>query len=126
MVKYPKCQTTGKTRYPTPGDALTAITQLKSTPRYYDYMTGKRYNRRKGKVEQCRYYSCRVCHGYHLTKWDSFSSERYSKDYMDGKKRSRGLVVRTTEKVVEDWKKDSLPFPKDLVIDKMNNNERII
>lgn len=126
MAKYPKCQIAGKTRYPTPGDALNAIVQLRSQPRHYDYMTGKRCNRRQGKVEQCRYYSCRACQGYHLTKWESYTSKRYDKDYMDGAKRSRGLVVRTTEKVVENWKKDSLPFPEDLIIDKQNNNENII
>ena len=109
----------GKTRYPTPGDALRAITQLKTQIRHYD-ITGKRYNRRRGKVEQCRYYSCRACHGYHLTKWESYSSERYSKKYLDGKKLSEGLVVGSSEKIVEDWKKDSLPFPN--LIDKQIND----
>ena len=46
-----KCKVTGKSRFPTPGEAKEAMTSLKSTKRYYD-TTGKRIH--KDRVESTK------------------------------------------------------------------------
>lgn len=121
MEKKPKCSATGKTRYDTPGEAKEAMLRLKGTTRIYDYNTGKRFNRRSGKIAQCRYYRCQHCIGYHLTKQEARMSSRERNKMIKQKIRdTEGLVKNPDE--AEKWKADGLPFPED---NKTNNNEMV-
>ena len=114
-----KCKVTGKSRFPTPGDAKAAMNSLKSGIRYYD-TTGKRINRRAGKVKQCRYYYCCHCNGYHMTSAEApLGQKKREKEFKERIELTKALVKDQHE--VEEWKKDSLPFPET----KININEMV-
>lgn len=121
MSQYPslsRCEKTGKTRFPTPGDAKEAIIRIKAKVDVYDSVSRKRIKRRNGKAEQCRYYRCNHCLGYHLTSQSSPTKIRNIKKQIKEQAKSReGLVV--TEQEVSDWKADSLPFPTQPTNDEM-------
>lgn len=114
-----KCKVTGKSRFPTPGEAKEAMNSLRSTKRYYD-TTGKRINRGAGKVKQCRFYYCCHCNGYHMTSHSAplnqKKRERMHKDRVESTK----TLVKDKDEAAE-WMKDSLPFPET----KINNNEMV-
>lgn len=105
-----KCSASGKTRYADPAAAKQAIQRIKAKRFYYDGVTKKKTKHRIGKAEQCRYYYCRFCKGFHLTKIPtqvtvkSIETHTFERD-----KLSKGLVVTPQE--AQDWKADSLPFP---------------
>ena len=114
-----KCKATGKSRFPTPGDAKEAMNSLKTAIRYYD-TTGKRINRRAGKVKQCRYYYCCHCNGYHMTSNDApLGQKKREKIFKERVESTKTLVKNKQE--AEEWRKDSLPFPET----KTNNNEMV-
>lgn len=107
MENRNKCKGTGKTRYPDPGSAKEAMLKIKSAGRYYDYIQNKRRNRRSGKPDQCRYYYCKICQGWHLTSSEKGKSAR--KFIKEKKLKSKPLLL--DESQATEWKKDSLPFP---------------
>lgn len=79
MAEYKKrctCNATGKTIYPTKGEANFAMNRFKNIGKHYD-ITGKRVKRRVKKAEQKRAYYCTHCQGYHLTKWETYKKEQY-------------------------------------------------
>ena len=117
--KKVKCPATGKTRFATPGHAKAAIQKIKftSSHRRVNYVAQKRINRNAGKPDQCRYYYCNHCCGYHLTSSVKKSYKKFIKD--TSSKNYQNLVI-TPEKA-EEWKKDSLPFPTDK-LNNMSNN----
>lgn len=105
-----RCEKTGKTRYATPGDAKKAILKIKSKVNDYESVTRKRLKRRHGKADQCRYYACRDCHGYHLTSMPAAPKiKTLKKEQKLYQKNTKGLVVSQLE--ATDWKADSIPFP---------------
>ena len=113
-----KCKATGKSRYPDPGAAKEAIVRIKNTGRFYDHIQGKRRNRRAGKPDQCRFYYCRDCHGWHLTSKEKSMSFRKLKEE---RKLNTKDVILTDEQATE-WKKNSIPFPNV----KTNSNDELV
>lgn len=110
-----KCKLTSKTRYPTPGEAKQALNRLRATVRHYDHITGKRVNRRSGKVQQCRFYHCVHCNGYHMTSHSApLKQKKRELLFVKRIKQTSNLVL--DEEQSKEWKKDSLPFPN------LNNN----
>lgn len=110
-MEHKKCSVAGKIRFATPGDAKESLEKLKGTGRFFNWLSNKRVNRRQKKISQCRYYYCKDCNGFHLTSSVTPYTKGSLKDIKtDWKKKSKGLIVRPNE--VEDWKADSLPFPK--------------
>lgn len=108
--KPTKCSASNKTRYEDKGEAKDALVRLKATGRRYDFITGKRVNRRKGKVAQSRVYWCPLCRGYHLTSNNApLGQHRLATNISENRKRSADVVKDKQE--AADWKKDSLPFP---------------
>lgn len=106
-----KCKATGKTRYPTSGDAKEAMQRLKAKKTAYNSVTLKRIKRRNGKAEQCRTYWCPMCKGHHLTSNEAaLNSKSISKRFFDRIKSHPELIL--TEEQAENWKADSLPFPE--------------
>jgi len=106
-----KCSATGKTRYPTGGEAKTALQKLKAKLTAYDHVTQKRIKRRSGKPAQCRFYRCPFCKGYHLTSSEAaLNTKSIEKRFFDRIKPSEGLVL--TKEQAKDWKADGLPFPE--------------
>jgi hypothetical protein len=106
-----KCEVTGKTRYSTPGDAKVAILKIKHKGTCHESITLKRIKRRVGRPDQCRYYLCQHCKGYHLTSWTApLKKNTIIKQAKERDKNNKGLVVTQTE--VADWKANSLPFPE--------------
>lgn len=103
-----KCRATGKTRFPDPGAAKEAMIRIKATGRFFDTIQQKRINRRAGKPDQCRYYYCAQCHGWHLTSNENQKS--YKKQKKERQLETRDLILNSQE--AEEWKKDSLPFPE--------------
>ena len=115
-----KCKQTRKTRYATPGEAKVALDNLRATKRHYNYFTGKRVNRRMGKVKQCRYYYCTHCNGYHMTSAEApIKQKTREKQFSRRLQDTANLVLNQNE--ADDWKKDSLPFPET----KTNNDEMV-
>lgn len=115
-----KCKHTRKTRYATPGDAKIALDSLRGTTRHYSYITGKRINRRMGKVKQCRYYHCVHCNGYHLTSAEApVKQKKRDKEFSRRIQNTADFVLNKDE--ADEWKKDSLPFPEI----KTNNDEMV-
>lgn len=100
-----KCFATGKRRYATPGDAKKAII---STKAHNNLNRSSKKATGKNKIK--RYYSCTFCKGFHLSSQDYTSIRKNAKLKREEAKKSKGLIV--TKHEVEDWKKDSLPFPK--------------
>lgn len=114
QLNLKKCTASGKTRYPTPGDAKEAMLKIKAKKTAYDSTTLKRIKRRNGKQGQCRYYYCKFCHGYHLTsKPTAISHNTFKKIFKERVRNTEGLV-RTTEES-DAWKADGLPFPEHLL-----------
>lgn len=105
-----KCSASGKTRYTDPSAAKIAIQKIKAKRYYYDGISKKKIKHRIGKAQQCRYYYCSFCKGFHLTKIPtqvtikSIENQSFERD-----KYSKGLVITSEE--AQDWKADSLPFP---------------
>jgi hypothetical protein len=114
-----KCKATGKSRFPTPGDAKEAMAALKSNVRYYS-VTGKRVNRKAGKVKQCRYYYCCHCNGYHMTSNDTPLGQKKREKIFKQRIESTKTLVKNKQEA-EEWRKDSLPFPET----KINNDEMV-
>lgn len=110
MQKFRKCPGTGKTRYPDPGKAKEALTRLRSTQRVYSYVTGKRQNRRMGKIAQTRYYHCTACNGYHLTSHEAPLYQKKREKLYKQRLKDTEQLIKNSEQAA-DWKKDSLPFP---------------
>ncbi len=108
MENQKKCRATGKVRFPDPGGAKEAIIRIKSTNRFYDHIQNKRVNRRAGKPDQCRFYYCKHCHGWHLTSSEQGTSFR---KYKKERKTNTKDFLLTAEQAAE-WRKDSLPFPE--------------
>lgn len=105
-----KCTATGKTRYYDSAAAKQAMSKLKAKRHTYDPITRKRIKHRHGKTEQCRYYYCTSCKGYHLTKIPAQVTVKKLKKYRkEHAKNNEGLVLTSHEAL--DWKADSLPFP---------------
>ena len=100
-----KCEATGKSRYPTPGDAKRAILTISRRNR------GKnRHKKITGKAGVKRSYHCAYCNGYHLTSADYKSIRQQRKEMQLKQQKVIGLVI--TDEEALNWKKDSLPFPK--------------
>lgn len=108
MENLKKCKATGKIRYLDPGAAKEAITRIKSTGRFYDHIQGKRFNRRAGKPDQCRFYHCNDCHGWHITSKEKSKSLRKFK--ADRAIQTRNVILNTEQ--AAEWKKNSIPFPE--------------
>jgi hypothetical protein len=105
-----KCTATGKTRFTNQGEAKTAIQKLKAKKTVYSNVTLKRIKRRNGKIEQCRYYHCKHCKGWHLTSNNAnLNSKSIEKRFYDRIGKSTNLILTQDQAV--DWKADSLPFP---------------
>lgn len=107
-----KCIATGKTRYPTSGDAKNAMQKIKAKKTAYNSVTLKRIKRRNGKASQCRFYRCPLCKGYHLTSSDkALNTKSIEKRFYDKiKSHSDRLIL--TQQQAENWKASSLPFPE--------------
>jgi hypothetical protein len=106
-----KCSATGKTFYPTPGQAKEAMIKIKARAKFFNYNTRKRIKHRGGKPQQCRYYYCKFCRGYHLTSMEAAPYEKsIAKRIEERNKSNKGLVISPQE--AEQWKQDSLPFPE--------------
>ncbi|SEM66166.1 hypothetical protein SAMN05216436_106140 [bacterium A37T11] len=73
-----KCRVTGKTRYESHTEARVAMEVLRMDKPHYD-ISGKRVKHRQGQPKQIRYFYCRFCGGYHLTKW----RQKEYRDYND-------------------------------------------
>lgn len=101
-----KCSATGKSRYPTPGDAKHAIFVIARRNH------GKNRNKKMtGKGGAKRYYKCSHCNGFHLTSTNYRTVRAYMKERIkENEHRSKGLIISNEEAL--QWKKDSLPFPK--------------
>lgn len=100
-----KCFATGKTRFPTAGEAKIALISTKA------HNSLKRNSKKStGKNKVKRFYPCAFCKGYHLSSQDYLSSYKYIQNNREDAKRKKGLIVTKNE--MKDWKKDSLPFPK--------------
>lgn len=110
-VKPSKCFATGKTRYPTPGDAKTAMNKLKAKLSVYDPLLKKRVKRRIGKPQLCRFYYCSHCKGWHLTSKEAkLTNKSIEKKFLDLVGKQSNLI--RTQDQAGDWKADSLPFPE--------------
>jgi len=105
-----KCSATGKTRFPSPGAAKEAMIRLKAKGKMHDSHTKRRYKRRGKKAEQCRYYRCKFCNGYHLTSSAPVAAKTIQRSYLQRIKSTQGLV--RTKQEAESWKADGLPFPE--------------
>lgn len=106
-----KCMATGKTRYPTGGDAKNAMQKIKAKKTVYNSITLKRIKRRNGKASQCRFYYCSHCKGYHLTSSEAaLTTKGIEKRFYDKIKSHPVLIL--TEDQAKDWKADGLPFPE--------------
>lgn len=105
IINVLKCDATGKSRYPTPGDAKRAILTISRRNR-----SKNRHKKITGRAGVKRYYRCNHCKGYHLTSNDYKTTRAYNKEKQLEAIKSKGLVI-TTEEALK-WKKDSLPFPK--------------
>lgn len=105
-----KCAATGKTRFADPGEAKKAMGKLKAKRHSYNAIAQKRVKHRQGKTEQCRYYYCGFCKGFHLTKVPAQVTIKKLKNYRkEHAKNNTGLILTPHEAL--DWKADSLPFP---------------
>lgn len=105
-----KCKASGKTRYPSPGEAKEAILKIKAKKNAYNSTTRKRLKRRGGKAAQCRHYHCVHCNGFHLTSSPAvITQNEIEKKYKERVRSTKGLVL--TKEEAADWKADSLPFP---------------
>lgn len=106
MINNPlKCSATGKSRYPTPGDAKkTLISKLSHNK------SKKRSKKAAGKSTMRRYYRCPHCKGYHLTSSEYKSKGAFAEIHKEYNQKTKGLII-TQEEALK-WKKDSLPFPK--------------
>lgn len=93
-LEYPKCNETNKYRYPTKQLALGRI-------KLYKFLNKKR----KKTYNPERAYYCNDCHGWHLTS---------QKNSSDKKKYNRKIKQKQffNSFDIENWKKDSLPFPE--------------
>jgi hypothetical protein len=112
-LKLSKCIATGKTRFTDPGQAKTAIQKLKAKKTAYNSITLKRIKRRNGKIEQCRYYYCSHCKGWHLTSNDAkLNTKGIEKRFYDRISKQANLIL--TQDQAGDWKADSLPFPESI------------
>ena len=100
-----KCEATGKSRYPTPGDAKYAILIICRRNRGRN-----RHKKITGKDKIKRYYKCNYCKGFHLTSNDYKPVRELNKEKEKKAQMSKGLII-TNEEALQ-WKKDSLPFPK--------------
>lgn len=100
-----KCSATGKSRYPTPGDAKRAILTINRRNR-----SSNRHKKITGKNKIKRYYKCNHCKGFHLTSNEYKPTRALHKEKLLNAERSKGLII-TSEEALQ-WKKDSLPFPK--------------
>lgn len=112
IVNLSKCTATGKTRYPTPGDAKTAMQKLKAKKTTYNSITKKRMKRRAGKPDQCRYYRCPHCKGFHLTSSEAALTNKSIEKRFYDKIKSQPDTLILTAKQAENWKANSLPFPE--------------
>ena len=69
-----KCEATGKSIYPTLGEAKEAIIKFKSFSKYT--VKGRRVKHRSGKPKQQRAYYCEYCEGYHQTSSKFYKQPR--------------------------------------------------
>lgn len=105
IINVLKCEATGKSRYPTPGDAKKAIATIARRNR------GKNRSKKiTGKGGVKRSYHCAYCNGYHLTSADYKNIREQRKEMQLKRQKAVGLVI--TDEEALNWKKDSLPFPK--------------
>ena len=74
-----KCRATGKVAFPSRFDAQYAMFRFKLRSRVKNVTNGKRIKHRMGKPACRRAYYCRLCKGYHITKWKKDNFERYKK-----------------------------------------------
>ena len=106
-----KCTATGKTRFYDSAAAKQAISKIKAKRHSYDPITRKRIKHRNGTTEQCRYYYCTICKGFHITKVPAQVTVKTIETFRKEKsKKNTGLVLEPHEAL--DWKADSLPFPQ--------------
>ncbi len=106
-----KCTATGKTRYAEPGEAKKAMSKIKAKRHSYNAIARKRVKHRQGKTEQCRYYYCGFCKGFHLTKVPAQVTIKTIESFRkENSKNNQGLVIAEHEAL--NWKADSLPFPQ--------------
>lgn len=111
MLNLSKCTATGKTRYPTSGDAKNAMQKLKAKKTVYNSITLKRIKRRNGKISQCRFYRCPLCKGYHLTSNEAALNAKGIEKRFNDKIKSHPVLILTEEQA-EEWKANGLPFPE--------------
>lgn len=105
IINVLKCEATGKSRYPTPGDAKHAILTIARRNR-----SKHRSKKTTGKGGVKRSYHCSYCNGYHLTSANYKNIREQRKEIQLKQQKAAGLVI-TDEEALK-WKKDSLPFPK--------------
>jgi hypothetical protein len=109
--KTNKCSATGKTRYYDQSVAKEAMLRIKAKQGIYNGTTKKRYKHRQGKPDQCRYYYCKHCKGYHLTSSNAHVTQTtIEKKFQLRVKKTNGLIISSDE--AQNWKADSLPFPE--------------
>lgn len=110
MLNLSKCKASGKTRYASPGEAKKAMLKIKAKKNAYESTTRKRLKRRGGKPDQCRYYHCVHCNGFHLTSSPAgITQNEIQNKFKERVRSTKGLVLSKLE--AADWKADSLPFP---------------
>lgn len=74
-----KYRATGKVAFPSRIEAQYAMFRFKLRSRVKNVTNGKRIKHRMGKPAFRRAYYCRLCEGYHITKWKRSDFERYKK-----------------------------------------------
>lgn len=72
-----KCRATGKVGFPSMIEAQGAMLQFKFKSRIRNKTDGKRIKHRMGKYACKRAYYCKLCRGYHITKWDTTNFNNY-------------------------------------------------
>lgn len=77
--KIGKCRATGKVIFPSQLEARCAMFRFKLRSRVKSVTDGRRIKHRMGKPACRRAYYCRLCKGYHITKWKRDDFERYKK-----------------------------------------------
>lgn len=72
-----KCRATGKIGFPSMIEAHGAMLQFKFKLRIKNKTDGKRIKHRMGKDACKRAYYCKLCNGYHITKWNKTGFNNY-------------------------------------------------
>ncbi len=77
--KFKKCRGTGKVSFPNKLEAHWTMLRHKWSALVRNKIDGRRVKHRQGKQAQRRVYYCKVCKGYHLTKWTKQNFNNYTR-----------------------------------------------